>query len=529
MPLPTALLDAHLAHRGVPLPADEVAGLGSYAEFVRTELEPTAFEVDRRARPYLAHHDLLGGDPEEVVLNPAFLAAREKVYASGLATGPVEGRHPWWRSFALGYLTTDVGAFCSATVTMGTAFSLAKFGSEELKARFLPSLLERGGVRGGATWGTEAQGGSDLGANRTRAVPGRDGRALLSGEKYFCSNVGAEFAVVTARPEGASEGARGIRLYFVPALREDGRPNWRIRRLKEKLGTTSVPTGEVSLQESEGYLLGRDEEAIIPTMEMLNVSRICNAVGSAGLIARALEFASNHVAERYAFGKRLRDHPLAAQELARLEVEATAAAVLAFDPGFAFDSVWQERPGRSPAARLLRYSTHAAKFVTAEQAVRSSMSAMELLGGPGYLEEFPMAKLFRDAAVLPIWEGGANRQALDAAELSVRSRPEAVWAEAARRALGGEVSARSRMFLESRLVAADRPPEQEWGARSRLQALAEMRQMTLMLDVARLRRTGPGPEATRARALPELFATFRDGPPGDPPSPALVEDALVKR
>jgi acyl-CoA dehydrogenase len=529
MTLPSTLQDAHLAHRGTELSKGDAADLEAYATFVREELEPTAFEVDRRARPYLAHHDLLGGDPEEVVLNPAYRSALGKVFASGLATGPVEGRHPWARSFLLGFLTTEIGSFCAATVTMATAFSLAKFGSEEIRARFLPPLLEGRGVKGGATWGTEAQGGSDLGSNRTRAVPQGGSRFLLNGEKYFCSNVGASCAVVTARPEGAPEGPRGIRLFFVPGRRENGSSNWRVRRLKEKLGTISVPTGEVSFQESEAYLLGLDEEGIIPTMEMLNVSRICNAVGSAGLLSRAVDLTADHLGQRYAFGKPLRDHPLAAQELARLEVEASAASVLAFDAAFGFDSVWKERPARSPTARLLRLATHAAKFVTAEQAVRGTVAAMELFGGPGYLEEFPVAKMLRDAVVLPIWEGGANRQALDAAEISARSRPEAVWIEAARQKLDGKPSDRVRAFLERRIAAADRPADHEPGARSRLLALAELRQMTLLLSSAEVRRKSEGPDRTRARALPELMACLRDGAPGESPTPGMVEDVLARR
>lgn len=511
------------------MPVSDAQSLESYSHFVRDELEPVAFEVDRRARPYLAHHDSLGGDPEEVVLNPAFRTALRKVFASGLATGALEGRHPWWRTFALGYLTTDVGAFCSATVTMATAFSLAKFGSDDLRDRFLSPLLEDGGSSGGATWGTEAHGGSDLGANRTTAVPSSGGRFLLTGEKYFCSNVGASCAVVTARPAGAPDGPKGLRLFLVPSQKEDGSANWRVRRLKEKLGTTSVPTGEVSLLESEGYLVGRDDEGIIPTMEMLNVSRICNAVGSAGLVARAQDHARDHVGKREAFGKRLRAHPLAAQELARLEVEAASSAALAFEPAFAFDEVWKERPSKSPTSRLLRFATHAAKFVTAEQAVRATGATMELFGGPGYLEEFPIAKLWRDAAVLPIWEGGANRQALDAAEISVRYRPEAVWLAAARTELDRSPSDRCRVFLERRLAAADLPSDEESRSRSRLLALAELRQLTLLLVNAHAREGAPGPEALRARALPELFAIFREGPPGDCPSPALVEDALLGR
>lgn len=521
MTLPEALEAAHLAHRGSPVPADVRDRWDRYAEFVSQELEPIAFEVDRRARPYLAHHDTLGGDPEEVVLNRAHRTALRKVYASGLATGPVEGRHPWWESFGLGYLTTDVGTFCSATVTMATAFSLAKFGTTELQERFLVPLLENGGDRQGATWATEAQGGSDLGANLTKARPAGPGRFELTGEKYFCSNVGASCAVVTARPDGAPAGPRGVRLFFVPARREKGGANWRVRRLKEKLGTTAVPTGEVSLAGSEAYLLGTDEEGILPTMEMLNVSRICNAVGSAGVLERGRALAVEHAGRREAFGKRLREHPLMAQDLAALTVETVAASLLAFDPAFAFDAVWRERPFRSEAAKRLRFSTHAAKLVTAEQAVRGTYAALEVFGGPGYLEEFPVAKLVRDAMVVPVWEGGANRQALDAQEILTRGHPEDLWRQEAERALDESTSEAVRAQLGRLLECTRGPPKQEEEAKVRLRSLGELREQTLLETWAR--RAPSGPSRARAEAISETFAALR---PTTPPRGPSLEVAL---
>ncbi len=514
MVLPAPLFDAYRALRGAELPDADAKFLSSYADFVETELEPVTFEVDHRARPYLAHHDTLGGDPEEVVLNKAHREALAKIYASGLSTGPVGKKHDWWRSFALGYLTTDVGCFCSATVTMATVFSLAKYGDEALKARFLPPLLEGGGIAQGATWATEAQGGSDLGANRARAKPAGGGRFHITGEKYFCSNLGASYAVVTARPEGAPEGPRGVRLFFVPSRREDGSKNWKLRRLKDKLGTVTVPTGEVSLEGSEGYLLGREEEGLYPTMEMLNVSRVCNAIGSAGVLVRAWRAAVEHAKAREAFGKRLVDHPLMAIDLARLATEAWTATLLAFDPAFSFDAVWMDRPPKTPGALLFRFATHAAKLTTADQAVRGACSAMEVLGGPGYLEEFPVAKLVRDALVVPIWEGGANRQSLDAWEISTRVHPERSWLEEASRARDAANSERVREFLDRRLKAAQSPGSGEVSAKPRLLAIAELRQMTLLQRLVGASEPKGPPGTGKASALAEIFAIMRDGGPG---------------
>jgi acyl-CoA dehydrogenase len=331
--------------------------------------------------------------------------------------------------------------------------------------------------------------------------------------------------VITARPEGAPEGPRGIRLYFVPSRREDGTKNWRVRRLKEKLGTTAVPTGEVSLEGSEAFLLGTDEEGIVPTMEMLNVSRICNAIGSAGILARATEYALRHAEGRTAFGRRLRDHPLMALDLARLALESTTAALLAFEPAFAFDAVWKERPPRSPEARRLRFATHAAKLTTADQAIRSAFGAMEVLGGAGYLEEFPLAKLVRDAMVVPIWEGGANRQALDADELVGRSHPEELWMTEAKGEVDRLESDPASVLLQDMIRSIEGAPKLEINAKARLQAFSSLRQLTLLARLAR----SDGPEANeaRCRALLELFvSSYRPGSLG-PVREGTVEAILA--
>jgi alkylation response protein AidB-like acyl-CoA dehydrogenase len=150
---------------------------------------------------------------------------------------------------------------------------------------------------------TEIKGGSDLGANvETRAV--RQGNSWrLSGEKYFASNAGAELAVVAARPDGAPAGVRGLALFLLPRLRRDGSLNYLIRRLKDKIATRSVPTGEILLEQSEAWLLGRAEQGIYLILEVLNISRVANAVGSVALAQRAISEAMQFAARRHAFGK----------------------------------------------------------------------------------------------------------------------------------------------------------------------------------------------------------------------------------
>src|SRR5437762_4541033 len=224
----------------------------------------------------------------------------------------------------------DPGICCPYTVSLGTAVPLAKYGSAELQLRFLPELLRKDdSVWQGATWMTEIKGGSDLGAAvETIARPAGDGW-LLTGGKYFASNASAELAVVAARPVGAAAGVRGLALFLVPRYREDGQLNYFIRRLKNKIGTRSVPTGEVELRDSEAYLLGHQEWGIYLILESLNLSRVGNIVGSVALAQRALADALTFAQGRVAFGKPIIDQPLLRRQFEdRLEQLQHARALM---------------------------------------------------------------------------------------------------------------------------------------------------------------------------------------------------------
>src|SRR5262249_54723176 len=138
---------------------------------------------------------------------------------------------------------------------------------------------------------------------------------LLTGEKYFSSNAGAELAVVAARPDGAVPGVSGLALFLVARYRRDGSPNYLIRRLKDKIATRSVPTGETELQESEGYLLGSADAGIYLILEVLNLSRVANSVVSVALAQRAMADALRYAETRVAFGKPVAEHPLLRHQL----------------------------------------------------------------------------------------------------------------------------------------------------------------------------------------------------------------------
>lgn len=253
--------------------------LAAYESWWETEGRHISDAVDRAGTPRLRMFDRAGQREDEVLYPPEYWRALRKGYEAGAV----------WRAFEeqslvssalLDYITCfyDPGIVCPYTVTLATAVAIDKYAAPALRQRFLAPLLKESWQ--GATWMTEIKGGSDLGANvETVARPAGD-HWLLTGDKYFASNVGADLAVVAARPEGAAGGVRGIALFLLPRRRENGEINYFVRRLKDKIGTRSVPTGEVELRSSEANLLGSSEQGIYLVVEVLNLSRVMNAIAA---------------------------------------------------------------------------------------------------------------------------------------------------------------------------------------------------------------------------------------------------------
>jgi alkylation response protein AidB-like acyl-CoA dehydrogenase len=245
-------------------------------------------------------------------------------------------------------------------------------------------------------------------------------RWLLSGEKYFASNVGAEVAVVAARPQGAPSGVRGLALFLLPKHRADGSLNYAIRRLKDKIATRSVPTGEVLLEGSEAWLLGRAEEGIYLILEVLNLSRVANSIGSVALAQRSIAEADRFARQRVAFGRPIAELPLLGRQFEERVDGLHAAFALAWEAVRLLDEVWRQTPPYSERYHLFRLVAHLAKYWTAEFAAQSAKWAMEVHGGMGVLAEYPVERWFREAMILAIWEGTSHRQILDGFEVMQR-------------------------------------------------------------------------------------------------------------
>ncbi len=405
--------------------------LKAYEAFWEREGKLVSDSVDRAGTPQLRICDRQGARVDEIL----FPAEYWRTLRHGYETGVV------WRAFAdkslvpfylLSYVTSfyDPGLACPYTVSLATAVPLSKYAAKDVRERFLPAMLRRDATAWqGATWMTEAKGGSDLGLG-VETVARPDGALYrLTGDKYFASNAGAELAVVAARPQGAPAGVRGLALFLLPRQRADGSLNYTIRKLKEKIATRSVPTGEVELRDSEAYLLGPAEHGIYLVLEVLNISRVANSVAAVAIAQRALAEVLQFAAGRFLFGKPLREQPLMRRQIEERASLLARAGALAFEAMRLLDEVHQEKPPYSRRYHLFRLVAHLAKYWTAEVAAQTAKWAMEAHGGAGTVTDYPVERWLREAMICAIWEGAPHRQILDGAEVMERKGAHHLLAE----------------------------------------------------------------------------------------------------
>ena len=398
--------------------------LQKYETWWEAEAKEISASVDRDGTPWLRMFDVFGKRVDEILYPPAYWRMLRKGYRAGAIWSAFESGS-LVPSYLLGYLTAfyDTGLYCPYTVSLSTAIPLSKYGDNAVRRRFLPLMLRKdGNAWQGATWMTEAGGGSDLGAGVETIAEQAGEHWTLNGEKYFASNAGAELAVVAARRVGAPANVRGLSLFLLPRYREDGSLNYFIRRLKDKIGTRSVPTGEVELRDSQAYLLGKAEQGIYLILETLNISRTANCIGSVALMQRSICEALSFAQQRIAFGKPVAEHPLLRRQIKERVRLLKGAFALAWEAVRLLDEVWQETPPYSERYHLFRLVAHLAKYWTAEQAVLTAKWAMEVHGGMGVLAEYGVERWLREAMILPIWEGTPHRQILDGLEAMQRKQ-----------------------------------------------------------------------------------------------------------
>jgi acyl-CoA dehydrogenase len=433
--------------------------LREYETWFANEGQGISDAVDRAGTPWLRMFDRFGTPVDEILYPPDYWRMLKRGYRTGVIWRAFE-ENSLLPAYLLLYVTGfyDPGLACPYTVSLSTASPLSKYGGTDIKARFLPMMLQRDEtIWQGATWMTEIKGGSDIGA-AVETVARRDGNQWkLTGDKYFASNAGAELAVVAARPEGAPKNVRGLSLFFVPRRGEDGQLNYHIRRLKDKIATRSVPTGEIELRDSVGWLVGQAEQGIYLILEVLNLSRVANSVGSVALAQRAMADAYSFAQQRVAFDKPIIEHPLLRQQFDERWQQLLAASALAWEAVCLLDKVWGQKPPYSDDYHLFRLVAHLAKYWTAEFAVQTAKWAMEVYGGIGTLQEFRAERWLREAMILAIWEGTSHRQMLDGFEVMQRKNAH----RALFRYLAGKSAGKDFREMEERVEEQLRMPESE--------------------------------------------------------------------
>jgi putative acyl-CoA dehydrogenase len=362
--------------------------------------------------PKLRTHDRYGHRVDEVEFHPAWHELMRTAVGHGLAGAPWADDHPHSHvRRAVGYFgwtQVEMGHGCPVTMTYAAVPALRR--SPALAQVYEPGLTSRSYAFGlteprtkpGLVAGmgmTEKQGGSDVRANTTRAVPEGDGSYRLTGHKWFTSAPMSDLFLVLAQLD------EGLSCFLVPRVLPDGTRNVvRLQRLKDKLGDRSNASGEVEFDGTTGWLVGEPGRGVPAIIEMVNMTRLDCVIGSAASVRAALTQAIHHADHRSAFGARLADQPLMQNVLADLAVESEAATALAIRLAAAVDD---------GEAAFLRLAGAAAKFWVCKRTPGVVAEALEVLGGNGYVEESGMPRLYRQAPLNSIWEGSGNVIALD--------------------------------------------------------------------------------------------------------------------
>lgn len=408
--------------------------LAAWGELLgRGETQAFAERANRFA-PELRTHDRFGNRIDEVDFDPSWHELMGLAMREGEHCAPwVETRAGAQVARAAAYLLhaqVENGTQCPLTMTYAAVPVLRRHARAfpALSEIWMPRVLARAydarplpvAEKSSALIGmgmTERQGGSDVRTNLTRAERTGDGSYRLTGHKWFFSAPMCDAHLVLAQADG------GLSCFFLPRLLPDGTRNAvRIERLKDKLGNRSNASSEVSFDGAYAWLLGEEGRGIPVIIEMVQHTRLDCVIGSAGLIRAGAAQALHHASHRVAFGKRLVEQPLMRNVLADLVLESEAASALALRLARAFES-----GARADETAFARLVTPALKYWVCKRATPALAEAMEVVGGNGYVEECPLARLYREAPLNSIWEGSGNVMCLDVLR-AARREPDAVEA-----------------------------------------------------------------------------------------------------
>ncbi|MCC8362019.1 acyl-CoA dehydrogenase family protein [Lysobacter sp. A6] len=408
-----AALREALAREGAGAFAERVAVYGALAGDV---LYALSFDA-HRDRPRLRTHDRFGARIDRVEFHPNYHLLMQAAIEHGVAglswqEQPAPGAHV--ARAALSYLHHQVEPGTSCPLTMTHAAipalrrqpALAEWADKAAAPHYDPSELpiaDKPGVTIGMGM-TEKQGGSDVRANTTRAVPLEGDDYVLTGHKWFFSAPMSDGFLVLAQAPG------GLTCFLLPRRLADGSKNaFTLMRLKDKLGDWSNASSEVEFQGARATRVGEEGRGVATILDMVMLTRLDCMLGSAAEMRMALAHALHHARHRSAFGKLLIDQPLMRNVLADLAIESEAALALSMRVARAVDAA--ERDPREAA--LARIGTAIGKYWICKRAPAFVNEAQECLGGAGYVEESILPRLYRQAPLNSIWEGSGNIQCLD--------------------------------------------------------------------------------------------------------------------
>ncbi len=391
-------------------------------------LEQLALEADRNP-PKLHIRARNGADHEWIEKHPAYVELERVAFSEfGLAAMSHrpgvfghDAKLPAVVKYGLVYLfvQAEFGLCCPLSMTDSLTRTLVKFGDPDLVAQHFEALTTQDfdALAQGSMFMTEQVAGSDVGAIETTARL-VDGQWRLYGDKWFCSNPDAALGMVLARPEGGAPGTRGLSLFLLPRHLPDGSRNaYRILRLKDKMGTKSMASGEIALEGATAWLVGDPGQGFKQMADMINNSRLANGVRSAGMMRRSVNEARFIAENRTAFGRKLIDLPLMRRQIDKMTATAEQARSFVLQTAAMLD---RADGGDEHARRVLRILTPLVKFRACRDARKVAGDAMEVRGGCGYIEEWSDARVLRDAHLGSIWEGTSNIVALDVARATRR-------------------------------------------------------------------------------------------------------------
>ncbi|WP_370416454.1 acyl-CoA dehydrogenase family protein [Streptomyces fradiae] len=490
-----ALLEA-LRREGAGWAEDEVRELGRLAGDARAQEWGRLAE---RHSPVLRTHDRYGHRIDEVEFHPYWHELMTTAVRHGLHAAPWAderpGAHVARAAKVFVWGQADAGHLCPVSMTYAAVPALRA--EPELAAVYEPLLTsttydfglrvptEKRGIIAGMSM-TEKQGGSDVRANTTRAVPtGEPGTYALTGHKWFTSAPMSDVFLTLAQVPGGTSRAEGhgggLSCFLVPRVLPDGSRNAiRLQRLKDKLGNRSNASSEIEYEGALGRLVGEEGRGVATIIRMVNMTRLDCAISSASGMRLGLVQAVHHATHRSAFGARLVEQPLMTNVLADLAVEAEAATLAALRLAGAVD---RAAAGDAQEDQLRRLGLAVTKYWVCKRAPVHAAEALECLGGNGYVEDSDLPRLYRESPLPSIWEGSGNVAALDVLR-AMAKQPAAVEAFFAEVDLAAGADRRldaAVARLRKDLAGLDDPAALQFRARRLVEHLALVLQGSLLV------------------------------------------------